>query len=329
MGSVADSPSHSNFDELPLHPSHPKASAWGLWGKDDELGTLNMLTTERVQEALREIMSGDRVPLNLAMNAFIQPMNPARKPCDHRIKVKGSANDNELHINTQGANTQGASHWVELRHYPYQRSLQYYNGIRQEDISGPSANHRIGIQNIAKNPITGRGVLLDWASWANSQGIQYASFSTYSIPLSQLVSVASCQGVSFHRGDILFLRTGWLADFRSLSKDEQADLPYRAVRSSICLEASEESIRWHWDNAFAAVASDTGAYEAWPSPQTWGVTMHEVFLSGWGLPIGESFDLEELERLCRNRGKWTFFVVSVPLNVPGGVASPSNAVAIL
>lgn len=136
-------------------------------------------------------------------------------------------------------------------------------------------------------------------------------------------------GVSFHPGDISFVRTGWLADFRSLSKDEQADLPYRAVRSSIGLEASEESIRWHWDNAFAALASDTVAYEAWPSPQPWGVTMHEVFLSGWGLPIGESFDLEELARLCRNRGKWTFFVVSVPLNVPGGVASPSNAVAIL
>lgn len=63
MGFVADSPSRPNFDELPLHPSHPKASAWGLWGKDDELGTLNMLTTERVQEALREIMSGGRVPL--------------------------------------------------------------------------------------------------------------------------------------------------------------------------------------------------------------------------------------------------------------------------
>lgn len=32
------------------------------------------------------------------MNAFIQPMNPARKPCDHRIKVKGSANDDEVYL---------------------------------------------------------------------------------------------------------------------------------------------------------------------------------------------------------------------------------------
>ena len=106
-------------------------------------------------------------------------------------------------------------------------------------------------------------------------------------------------------------------------------LPNRTVRSSIGVEASQESIHWHWENAFAAVASDTVAYEAWPSPKPWGVSMHEVFLSGWGMPIGESFDLERLAKRCRELTRWSFLFVSVPLNVPGGVASPPNAVAIL
>lgn len=42
------------------------------------------------------------------------------------------------------------------------------------------------------------------------------------------------------------------------------------------MEATKESIQWHWEQQFAAVASDTVAYEAWPSPKSWGVCMHEV-----------------------------------------------------
>jgi len=31
---------------------------------------------------------------------------------------------------------------------------------------------------------------------------------------------------------------------------------------------------------------------------------------------------------CERRGRWSFFVTSAPLRVPGGVASPPNAIAI-
>lgn len=219
--------------------------------------------------------------------------------------------------------------------------------MTQDDISGANANHRIGIQSefiayrltfctteyhnsdIAISTITGRGVLLDWGSWADGQGIQYDPFSTHAIPLSQLLATASAQGTSFKPGDILFIRTGWLAAFGALSREQQAELPRRQVRSSIGVEASEDAVRWHWENSFAAVASDTVAYEAWPSPRPWGVALHEVFLSGWGMPIGESFELEKLAAKCKQTGKWTFLLVSVPLNILGGVASPPNAVAIL
>ena len=49
------------FEDLPLRKGDPHHSAWGLYGKDDELGTLNRLTDERVVEAARtEIKSGVR-----------------------------------------------------------------------------------------------------------------------------------------------------------------------------------------------------------------------------------------------------------------------------
>jgi hypothetical protein len=56
--------------------------------------------------------------------------------------------------------------------------------------------------------------------------------------------------------------------------------------------------------------------------------MHEYILSGFGLPIGELFDLEALAAECERQSRWTFFVTSEPLNLVGGVGSPPNALAI-
>lgn len=60
-----------------------------------------------------------------------------------------------------------------------------------------------------------------------------------------------------------------------------------------------------------------------------GLLYHEVLLAGWGCPIGELLWLGDLARECVEQKRWTFFVVSVPLNVSGGVASPANMAAIL
>jgi hypothetical protein len=44
---------------------------------------------------------------------------------------------------------------------------------------------------------------------------------------------------------------------------------------------------------------------------------------------GEMFDLERLAKECATAQRWSFFFTSAPLNIPGGVASPPNAIAIL
>lgn len=69
-------------------------------------------------------------------------MNPERKPCSHRINVKPLSNDDELDINTQSS-----SHWDGLRHVGYREGRLFYNGATQEDISGPNANERCGVQS--------------------------------------------------------------------------------------------------------------------------------------------------------------------------------------
>ena len=65
-----------------------------------------------------------------------------------------------------------------------------------------------------------------------------------------------------------------------------------------------------------------------PFPPAVGWSMHEVLLAGWGCPIGELFDLEKLSEHCAKEKRWSFFVTSEVVNVPGGVASPPNSLAI-
>lgn len=56
--------SFPSFSDLPVDTSGPRGNAWGLWGADDQLGTLNYLSAEVVHDAAKEeIRSGERVSL--------------------------------------------------------------------------------------------------------------------------------------------------------------------------------------------------------------------------------------------------------------------------
>jgi hypothetical protein len=63
-------------------------------------------------------------------------------------------------------------------------------------------------------------------------------------------------------------------------------------------------------------------------PATDGLVLHQYFLSLFGLNIGELWDLKALGEHCKKVGRYSFLLTSVPLNVPGGVGSPPNALAI-
>lgn len=63
MSSTTPSPLPA-LSSLPLRGGDPPNSAWGRWGPNDQLGTLNYLTDELVRRTLREeIKTGRRVGL--------------------------------------------------------------------------------------------------------------------------------------------------------------------------------------------------------------------------------------------------------------------------
>lgn len=164
----------------------------------------------------------------------------------------------------------------------------------------------------------GRGVLLDYALWAGKNNITVSPFTAQTIPASHLSSVARDSGIKFRPGDILFIRSGFTAAWNLLSPAQETALQARAAPEYIGVEPSEDTLRWLWERRFAAVAGDAPAFEVASKEGAMGeaqFSLHAWLLAGWGMPVGEMFDLEGLSDECRRNKRWTFFVSSVPLKV--------------
>ncbi|GKT40863.1 uncharacterized protein ColSpa_01044 [Colletotrichum spaethianum] len=317
------------FDALPLGKDNPRFSAWGLYGDKDELGTLNRLTDERVAAAARnEIRTGARVSLNWSLKAQPAPFF-ARRAFHHDLMRKHPRFVND---DVWTFNSQSSSQWDGLRHVGYQKEEKFYNGVSMDEVHAVDEEGRRstvnGIQAWQKHGIVGRGILVDYHSWRLEQNIPYDPFARDAIPVSDLKACLEAQGTEVKFGDILLTRTGippflfFRASFMAAHASKSpSDLEiYRTATPQTFsgVAQSEETLRWVWDN-FSAVAGDQPAFECWPhrDPKHW---MHEVLLAGWGMPIGELFDLEALAERCRQEKRWSFFVASEPCNVPGGVA---------
>jgi hypothetical protein len=316
---------------LPVVPGTPDGSAW-FWGGSDELGRLNLLTPHRILKATQEnVKTGDVIALNLPLDVPGPPFF-GRKPFCHEIKSIGrGAFDDEIAINTQSS-----SQFDGFRHFAHPTSGFHYNGVLSSEILGgeddngenSTVSQRLGIDVWAKRGIVGRGVFLDVYSWAK-EGRPYDPFTRYAITVSDLEACAKAQGVTFQIGDILLVRTGWVAKYLSLTdegKEERAnwDMMQHAYAG---LEASESMKDFLHDAYFSAAACDNASFEIWP-PSSMEESLHASMLPLWGMPIGELWDFEKLSEKCKELGRWTFLLTSAPGNVPGGVASLPNALAL-
>lgn len=198
--------------------------------------------------------------------------------------------------------------------------------------------HNTTISNIdpdwhKRGCITGRGVLIDFKSYAEKKGITYSPFTGFRISPSDIEAVAAYQGLSFKEGDILIIRFGVTEALGNMTGEEQA----AAMASySVCgIEGTIEMARWLWNHHFAAIASDNIAVEAMPPmegeevlPLT-SLVLHQWCLGLFGMPLGELWDLKALADVCEEKKRYSFLLTSAPLNVPGAVGSPPNAIAIL
>jgi kynurenine formamidase len=318
----ADLPS---YDQLPIREGAPAGAAWGVFGDDDQLGTVNLLTSERVVQAASFVRSGRVFALNLPIDIPDPPLFTRGK---HRHVIKQFASyilDDYL----DNFYPQASSQWDALSHVKHPQ-LGAYNGFPDSDLTGYGGS-KLGIDNLARRGMAGRGILADIARYYERQGKQLDCSTNDVVPLEDLLATLEAQGTKVWPGDVLLVRVGWTKAYRAMSEEQKSELARETKSPGI--EGSQRTARWLWEQHIAAVASDSPGLEAIPPPGSGDFMeandlLHFHMLSFFGMPIGEMWNLEELADDCASDNRYEFFFTSAPLNIPGGVGSPPNALAI-
>jgi len=314
-------PKLPSYEELPVRSGAPQGAAWGVFGDNDEVGTINLLSPDRVRAAAGSIRSGKVFALNLPINIPDPPLFTRGKHT-HTVKIFPNA-EFVLDDFLDNFYPQASSQWDALCHVKHP-VLGAYNGIADREITGRGGT-RLGIDNLARRGIAGRGVLADIARYYERIGKAINYTKPESIPLEDLEATLASEKVKLQPGDILLTRIGWTKFYLSASEEVKAELARETVVPGI--EGTTRVARWIWNNHLAAVASDSPALEALPKGEGEDF-LHFHMLSFFGMPIGEMWNLEGLAGDCAADGRYDFFLTSAPLNIPGGVGSPPNALAI-
>ncbi|CAH0050556.1 unnamed protein product [Clonostachys solani] len=344
-----------DFDDLPKVDNMPQGYVWGLFDKDgkkDLLGTLNFLTPDIVQAAAAEVKDGISVSLNphtsrsWSLTGMGKMDVPGRKRAEHKFLYNpdsmgfavGESWDDELSINTQSS-----SQWDSLCHFSHQPTAQVYNGFRltHESLTAaaaPSSEEPVPTLDHwhPHGGLVARGVLIDYMSYAEDKGIPYHPFAGARIGPADMEACAAHQGVEFRPGDVLVVRTGMTEVFDALTAEQLRAAGEVDTVTMSGVDGSVETARWIWNHRFVAVASDNNSVEALPPLKPDGspggfdeLVLHPQLLCGFGMPLGELWDLSQLSKLCREKKRYSFMLTSVPLNHPGLIGSPPNALAIL
>ena len=312
-----------DYDALPEVPGLDMRHAWDVFGRDDVLGSINLLTPDRVTAAAATVTTGETISLDLALNEPDPPLF-GRQPYQHHVFA---LNRNEMDDRVDNFHLQGSTQWDALGHVRC-REHGFWGGR----VDNPTSDHNtLGIEHWAEHGIVGRGVLIDVARWATARwavgsALAYDPLEPIAITADDLAATLASQRTELQPGDVLCVRFGWIGAYRQMSNDRR--VPYAEHPVFAGLRADEAMARYLWNQHPAALVCDNPAVEVVPGDPQVG-SLHRRLIPTLGTALGEMFDFERLANRCHELGRYTFMFVAAPLKLPGGVGSPGNTVAIL
>jgi kynurenine formamidase len=298
---------------------------WGKWGTEDQLGTLNYITAEKIAEASRLARQGKVFSLALPLdqhgpqNGSMRRFNPV-----HAMLEDGgdwAAGARPFANGIGGADDlitmplQCATHWDALSHIFDHGNM--WNGYSSESVTSHGAALN-GIERTTDKLIS-RGVLLDIARFKGVESLD----DGYAISESDLVGCIEAQGKTSQigTGDIVLLRTGQLGRARAHGWGRYAGGSAPGL--------SFWTLDWVYRTQVAAIASDTWGVEVRPNELAGAFQpFHQVALPNIGLTLGEMFVLDALADDCAHDGIYEFLLVAAPLPFTGAVGAPVNPQAI-
>jgi kynurenine formamidase len=285
-------------------------SNWGRWGKQDQLGALNLITPAKRKQAAGLVREG--IPVSLARNVETDKAPDNDSPFSHVMTSTGLKHQIPYCLDTYSVNYHGwaHTHMDAICHMFYKGVM--YNGFSEKEVTDKGAG-KLSILN-DKNGIFTRGILMDIP---RLKGVAYLEPGTPIYP-EDLDAWEKKAGVKVASGDVVFVRTGrWAL--------RAAKGPWNISNNSAGLYAS--CAKWLKTRDVAMLGSDA-ASDVMPSGVS-GVNqpIHQLVLIAMGMPIFDNCDLEALSEAANQRQRWEFLITAAPLAVPGGTGSPLNPIA--
>jgi kynurenine formamidase len=290
---------------------------WGRWGSDDQKGTLNFITPEKIVAATKLVSRGAVFDLgtpfdeNGPYSGAYGRVNPL-----HYMIVAGNADPEPGGLQYAddfiAMPLQSMTQWDALSHVWYDDVL--YNGYAASTYINERGAHKLSITEACQG-IIGRGVLLDAP---RHFGVRWLDPRQQLEPADLDAIIASQAGVAVGEGDILLIRTGYWDKFKESGDGKD----YLTASPGITIDCCQ----WLYEHRIAAVATDTSSVEY--IPPDGALPVHCIAIRDMGMILGEIFSLTALADDCAIDNIWEFLFIGSPLRVSRAVGSPTNPLAV-
>ncbi len=250
-----------SMSELPRYQDLPAAprggrSAWGLFGPDDNLGLVNLLTPERVAAAAGLVRTGLMFPLDLPLGSTSHQRWRSTRRHGTRSCICPEPPPSTTCTTTSTRRPPASAGLARPVGYAPD---EFYNGATEADVQSGTRNT---IEHWARHGIAGRAILLDIPRAMAEAGRPYEPGAATAIGVEELELARRRTRLEFGVGDIILLHTGfasWYARSAAVGEGAAARPGHRAEA-----RAYKTVGEYLWDTHAAAIASDTYAVEVWP-----------------------------------------------------------------
>ena len=289
-------------------------SNWGRWGKDDEKGTLNLITPEKRKAAAALVKDG--VSVSLARDADTEKSADNSQPYEHAMVSVGAASSaDRFAVSFHGY---AHTHLDALGHHFLDGKL--YNGFSQKEWVTMDGGAKKGAITQTANGIVTRGVLVDIP---RLKGVPYLEPGT-PIYAEDIEAWEKMANVKILPGDAVFIRTGrWTRRAKTG--------PWDVGKLAAGLDAS--ILPWIKSRDIAIMGTES-AVSVTPIPSATPITnpddylpVHNFVLVALGMQLIDNCDLDALAAAAAERKRWDFLLTAAPLRIKDGTGSPINPIA--
>ena len=273
-------------------------SNWGRWGKDDELGALNLITSAKRRQAAALVKTGTIVSLSRDIMRQKGGNSPQTRPINtggalvNLFLIQGDYLFERQEIEYHGG---ALSHFDALCHVSYNGKL--YNGLNFKEVVTPEGGCSKLAVTALKDGIVTRGILLDIPGTR--------------VRREDIGAWEKRTGLKISSGDALLLRTrrsGGASTAFGGAGYEPSLIPFLKERD------------------IALIGADV--------PQEGGnivgvnIPIHTFTIVALGMNLLDNLDLEALAETAAKLKRWEFMLTVEPLRVQNGAGSAVNPVAV-